>query len=88
MNVDIENTVKNCSLPHETPGKPWEVIVVDLFTINSSSFFCVVDYHNKFPMVKWAERLSTDSLILCCEIIFAENRLLKKIMPDAENNFV
>ena len=53
INIHIENTVTNCStclgyqqmppkekvIPHEIPGKPWEVISVDFFfTVNNCSY--------------------------------------------------
>ena len=61
---------------HEIPGKPWEVVVVECvpYTIN----ICIVDYHNKFTVIKKTENLPADSLILPCKIIFPENGLSKK----------
>ena len=44
-------------------------------------FLCNFDYISKFTVLKWAEKLSTDRLITCCKIIFAEYGLLKTVMP-------
>ena len=82
MNVDIENHIKivlhtlifskpnqKKFIHHDIPGKLWEVIEVDNFTLNNNNL-CIVDYHSKFPVVKKAEDLSMVSLIPTCEIIF------------------
>ena len=37
---------------HNIPGKPWEVIGVDMFTLNNKNYLFIVDYHSKFPIVK------------------------------------
>ena len=59
-----------------------------MFTLNNKNCLCIVDYHSKFPIIKKAEDLSTDSLILAHKIIFSEYGLLKKIMSDAGSIFV
>ena len=78
---------KDKVISHEMPGKPWEVIIVDLFTINNSNFLCVVDYHSKLPIVRKAGALSAGSLNTCCKIIFAEYEVSKKIMLNVGTNF-
>ena len=37
---------------HDIPGKPWEVIGVDIFSLNNKNYLSSVDYHSKFPIVK------------------------------------
>ena len=44
-------------IPHKITSKLWEVIGVDLFKINNSNFLCIVDYQNKLPIAKLAEKL-------------------------------
>ena len=44
---------------HDIPGKTWEVIGADMFTLNNKNYLCIVDSHNKFPIVKMAEDMST-----------------------------
>ena len=56
---------------HDIPGKPWEVIEADMLTLNNSYYLCIVDYHSKFPIVKRAEDMSAESLILACKAIFS-----------------
>ena len=58
-----------------------------MFTLNNN-YLCIVDYHSKFPIVKKAEDMSTDSLILACKFIFSEYGLPKKIMSDVGGNFI
>ena len=36
---------------HNIPGKPQEVIGVDIFTLNNKNYLCIVDYHSKFPVI-------------------------------------
>ena len=43
---------------------------------------------SKFQIGKKVEKLSTDNLIICCKIMFAEYRLTKKIMSDVCYYFV
>ena len=51
-------------------------------------YFFIVDYHNKFPVIKKTDDFSVDSLILTCKIIISEHGLPKKIMPDSGGNFI
>ena len=58
MNVDIENTVKQCAthldyqqtkqhektIPYALPCKPWEVVAADIFSITFNMLLCIVDY--------------------------------------------
>ena len=37
---------KNIIIPHEIPGKPWETLGTDMFTLNNNNYFCVVDYYS------------------------------------------
>ena len=49
-----------------------------MFTLHNKNYLCIVDYHSKFPVIQEMEDLSADSLILTCNIIFAEYRLPNK----------
>ena len=55
---------------HEISGKPWEAIGVDMFTLHSRSYPCIVDHHSKFSVITKMEDISADSLILACKITF------------------
>ena len=59
-----------------------------MFTLHNKNYLCIVDYHSKFPVFKQMEDLSADSLIVTCQIIFAEFGLPKKIMLDSGGNFI
>ena len=37
---------------HIIQGKLWDIIATDLFTINNRNLLCIVDYQNKFLIVK------------------------------------
>ena len=64
------------------------MIGVDMFTFNNKHYLCIVEYHSKFLIIKQAEDLSADSLILTCKIIFEEYGIPKKIMSDSGSNFI
>ena len=68
MNADIENHINIYStcldfqqpqlkvkfIHHEIPGKLWEAIVVDKFSLNNKTYLCIVEYHSKFLVMKKA----------------------------------
>ena len=64
--------LKEKIIHHEIPGKLWEIIGADMFTLNNMNYLCTVDYHRLFLVVKKREDLSTDSLILMCKL-FLQN---------------
>ena len=57
---------------HNIPGKLWEVTGANMFTLNNNNYLCIVDYHSKFPIVKRAEDMTAESLVLACKVIFSE----------------
>ena len=59
-----------------------------MFTLITINYLYTIDYHSKLPIVKKAEDMSADSLILACKVIFSEFGLPKKIMSDAGGNFI
>ena len=73
---------------HNIPVRPWDIIGTDMFTLNNKHYLCIVDYHSKFPIIKKAEDLSADSLILTCKVIFSEYGIPKKLISDSVGNFV
>ena len=44
--------MKNKPIPYDIPGKPWETVGADIFMSNNKTYFCIVDYNCKFPVVK------------------------------------
>ena len=75
-------------LHYNIPDKPWEVKGTDMFTLNNKNYLCIVDYHSKFPIVKRAENMSAESLIIVCKVIFSECRLTKRIISYVGDNFI
>ena len=59
-----------------------------MVTLHNKNYLCIVDYHSKFPVIKYTEDLSADILIPACKIIFSEYDLPQKIMSDAVGNFI
>ena len=73
INTDIEKHIKTVTrlefqqtqpkekiIHHEIPLRLWEVLGADVFHFNNKNYLCIVDYHNKFPVVKRMEGLSTE----------------------------
>ena len=98
MSAGIEDVVKYCSTCLEfQQTQPKNKIIsqeprwamgnnrCQLICNKNSSFRYVVDYHNRFPIVKWAEELLTENLIRCCKTICAEYGLLQKMLWDASS---
>ena len=62
MNTDMEKAIKShptCPdhlatepkdkvMSHEIPGRLWECVGADIFTINNDHYLCFVDYHRTF----------------------------------------
>ena len=82
------NLAKRKIMHHNITAKSWDIIGADMFTLNNKYYLCIFNYHSKFPIVKRAEDMSTESLILECKVIFLEYGLLKRIMSDAGGNFI
>ena len=73
---------------HEIPGKPWQVVGVDKFTLHNKNYLCIADFHSKFPVIKKDGTPISSSLILACKLNFSEYGLPKKIVSDAGGNFI
>ena len=54
-----------------------------MFTLYNKYYLCIVDYHSQYPIVKRAEDMSAESLILACMAIISEYGLQTRIMSDA-----
>ena len=83
-----QTQMKDKIIHHDIMAKPWKVIGADMFNLNNKHYLCIIDYHSKFPIIKKTEDLSEGSLILTCEVIFAEYGLPKKIMLHSGGNFI
>ena len=85
----FQQTQPNDKMIHDDiPVRPWDITGADMFTLNNKHYLCIVDYHSKFPIIKKAEDISAESLILTCKPIFAEYGIPKKIMSDVGSNFI
>ena len=102
MNAYIENAIKQYSTclgfhntqlqerttPYKVLTKQWEVVSTDICMINNENLLCIVDYYNEFPVMKKVEILSAEDLIQLVKIVFAELGLPKKLVSNADTNFV
>ena len=79
---------KDKMIHHDILVRPWDIVGAGLFTLNNKHYLCIVDYHSKFPIIKKAEDLSADSLILKCKVIFAEYGIPCKIISGSGGNFI
>ena len=100
-NANIGITIKNClifldfqetqlkdkTLSHEIPGRLWEFVGADIFSINNKNCICIGDYHSKCPVIKQLECLSTNNLMKAPRL-FLEYSLLSKTVSDAGTNCV
>ena len=64
------------------------MIGAGIFTLYNKHKLCSVDYCGKFQIVKKAEDLSADSVILVGKDIFFQYGLPKKIMSVVGGNFI
>ena len=101
MNANIEETIKNChtfldfmeaqpkdkTMSHEIPERTWVSDGADIFSIEKA-LFCIVNYHNKFLVIKQVEQFSAEYLIKSCKIFFSENGMHNKIISDVGTNFI
>ena len=66
---------------YNIPHKPWELVGVEIFSINNNTLLCIVDYYN-FCIVKKADGLLAYDLIRAPKIVFKEFGPLHKIVSD------
>ena len=89
MNVDIEQTVQNCSkfadyqncLPAEplkptsTPNLPWSEIGTDLFQFDAKTYLITVDYFTKFIEVDEVKDLRCSTTLERLKAQFSRHHL-------------
>ena len=61
---------------------------MDVFHFKNKHYLCIVDYNNKFLLVKRLEGLSADNLINMVKTIFAKYGIPHKLMSDVGINFI
>ena len=102
MNTGIEKRVKQCAtclgyqhtqpqektIPLKLPAKPCKIAGADIFSVNNETLLCIVEYYSNFPVMKRADRLSADDLIIATNVVFTEFGLPKKLVLDAGTIFV
>ena len=76
------------TLSHKIPGRPWESVGTDIFTIDNRHFLCIVDYKSKIPSHKADQGFSAENLIKTYKIIFSEYGMPSKMVSEVGTNFI
>ena len=71
---------KDETVSHEIPGRLWESVGADIFTIDNKCYLHIVDYHSKFPIIEEVEGFGAENRIKICKIFF-------RIWTDQKNGF-
>ena len=96
INDDIENTVKSCTvcnqfgnsihkepmIPHQLPGRPWEEVSADYFTLHTQDYLLVIDYYSKYPEVIPMTSKTAEATITALTSIFARHGIPNKLIAD------
>ena len=55
---------------NEIPGRPYEVVGTNMFSLYNKNDHCVIDYDSKFPILRNMEGLPAYNQILIVEVNF------------------
>ena len=83
-----ETQPKKKIMAPEIPGKPCERIRTNIFLLKNTNYLCIVYYHSTFPDSQVHQKIissPTDKKLQNC---ITEYGLLKKLMSDADINFI
>nr|XP_037280383.1 uncharacterized protein K02A2.6-like [Rhipicephalus microplus] len=95
ISADITSLVTNCEQCASTrvnhaeplvstvlPGRPWELVGVDLFHLRSQTFVLVVDYHSRYPDVVTLRSATAQAVIDVLKSIFARHGIPREVRSD------
>ncbi|XP_062503757.1 uncharacterized protein K02A2.6-like [Corticium candelabrum] len=96
MNSQLEQAVSKCEacaqyqnqqrkepLQSSTlPGRPWERIAMDLFSIENCNYLVVVDYYSRFPELQRLSGLKAATVIESLKGIFCRNGIPQEVVSD------
>ena len=96
INRDIEEIVKSCPpcqhhqklnvkeplLPQDVLQKPWHTSGSDIFHWNNANYLLVVDYYNKFPVVKKLTSIQSSAVIALLKSVFEEHGIPSRLVTD------
>ena len=96
MNSQLKDLIQKCEVccslhakqpreplqPHPIPERPWEVIGVDLFSLEDSAFLVTVDYYSGFWEIDQLQELGATSVIRCLKRHFARYGIPVKCVTD------
>lgn len=101
MSQQIENLILNCAvcldfrnaqasepmMKMPIPTLPWEVLGMDVFSIDGIKYIVVVDKYSKYPEVMTLEDMSAASTVHCLKQIFSRHGTPKTVYADNGKNF-
>ncbi|XP_040359814.1 uncharacterized protein K02A2.6-like [Ixodes scapularis] len=64
------------------PGRPWEMLGMDLFHLNGQTFILVVDYYSRFPEVVTLRSTTAQVVIDVIKSIFARHGIPQRVRSD------
>lgn len=64
------------------PGRPWEMLGMDLFHLNGQTFILVVDYYSRFPEVVTLRSTTPQVVIDVIKSIFARHGIPQRVRSD------
>ncbi|KAM7298633.1 uncharacterized protein ISCGN_019211 [Ixodes scapularis] len=64
------------------PGRPWDMLGVDLFHLNGQTFILVVDYYSRFPEVVTLRSTRAQVVIDVIKSIFARHGIPQRLRSD------
>ena len=76
-------------VPYKVSGKLSELIGADIHSrIKVKQFLYIIEHCSKFPIIRCADGLLVECLLVFCKSIFAECHLPKKIRSDSKPIYV
>ena len=88
MSWSSGHTMQQQSNVTQNTREAMEICQTDIFAISNKQFYCIIDCHRKFLVVKQVEGFITNNQIKMYKIIFSEYRLSSKKVSNIGTNFI
>ncbi|XP_063233061.1 uncharacterized protein K02A2.6-like [Bacillus rossius redtenbacheri] len=96
MSRDIENRVGNCTtcraaqhantkepqIDKEIPGRPWQIVAIDIFHFQGKDYLLLVDTYSKYPEFSHLPNLSSTQVIAHCKAVMARHGIPEILYSD------
>ena len=73
---------KETLMSHEIPSRPWEKIVIDIFTLDGKDYLVTIDYYSNFWEVDRLPNTKASTTILKLKSHFARYGILDQVISD------